>query len=764
MKEFLKKKTGLAANVDRIESRYGNVMVRGWALDRKTDEQTVLKVQDADGKEIPAYVERLVRSDVNETFQKPEDYASGFHILLDRAVLDTAAVWIVVRAEKNMDSGIAGMDVDGNLKRNPGETVLQEVSERDIREGVPENRRKNAQEELRLRIQVRASNWLERRIRLHKEKKEDLEPDYDLWIRNQMVHEKEARAQRKAAEHFAKKPLFSVVIPLYNTPKPFLKEIVDSVLQQTYANVELCLADGSSDPSVREFLKKHYAQDKRLRYRKLKENRGISENTNEALRMAKGDFIVFADHDDVLERSAFYEMAAAVNQEPEIDVIYTDEDKVNRSGTAYFGPHFKPDYNRELLCCNNYICHLFAVRRDLLKKVGLLNREYDGAQDYDFVLRCCEKAKRIHHIPKVLYHWRTHPMSTAGNPASKAYAFEAGRRALEAHYERVGIRAQVENTEMLGRYRTRFAIQGQPLVSILIPNKDHIKDLTACLSSIVEKTTYPLYEIVIIENNSEEQSTEEFYQALEEGKVSEYAELVKAGRLRVVRYPGSFNYSAIHNFAVPYTKGEYLLLLNNDTEVCSGGWIEEMIGLCQQKDIGAVGAKLYYPDGTIQHAGVVIGLCGVASHLFIGAAGDADGYAGRLKSVQDVSAVTAACMMTKRAVYEAVGGLTEELAVAYNDIDYCMKVRKIGYLVAFTPYAELTHFESKSRGLEDSKEKQERLGREAGIFCRCWKKELEQGDPYYSPSLSLTKTDCSLRKTWELAEKTRGQETHESKI
>lgn len=740
MKNFLKRNTGLAANVDRIESRYGNVMVRGWALDRKSDAATILKVQDAGGKEIPVYVERLVRSDVNELFGKPEDYAGGFHILIDRAVLDAATVWIVVRAEKN---------VDGNLKRNPGESISQEVSEKDIKGEIAGNGRKNSREELKIRVQIRASSWLERRIRLHKEKKEGLEPDYDLWIRSRMVHGKEAHAQQKAAENFADRPLFSVVIPLYNTPKPFLKEIVDSVLQQTYPDVELCLADGSSDPSVREFLKKHYAADKRLRYRKLKENRGISENTNEALRMAKGDFIVFADHDDVLERSAFFEMAKAVNQDPKIDVIYTDEDKVNRSGTAYFGPHFKPDYNRELLCCNNYICHLFALRRDLLKKVGLLNREYDGAQDYDFVLRCCEQAERIHHIPRVLYHWRTHPMSTAGNPASKAYAFEAGRRALEAHYKRVGIQAQVENTEMLGRYRTRFALLEQPLVSILIPNKDHIADLMTCLTSIVEKTTYASYEIVIIENNSEQQETEAFYRDLESGKIPEYADLVRSERLRIVRYPGSFNYSAIHNFALPYTKGEYLLLLNNDTEVRSGGWIEELLGLCQQKDIGAVGAKLYYPDGTIQHAGVVIGLCGVASHLFIGASGDADGYAGRLKSVQDVSAVTAACMMTKRTVYEAVGGLTEELAVAYNDIDYCMKVRRAGYLVAFTPYAELTHYESKSRGLEDSKEKKDRLSREAGIFCRRWEKELEQGDPYYSPDLSLTKTDCSLRKPGE---------------
>ena len=730
MKNFLKRNTEIACHIDRVESRYGNVMVRGWAICRKPGMETYLSVWDEKGNEIPVYTERLVRADVNATFEKLEDCKSGFHILIDRAVLDTPDVWLVVRSCKE------------NVPKTAGEG-----SEQALRSAQEKNVYRGAGKEQRIRIQVRASNWFTRKLRMKKEAKEELEPDYDLWIRTQMVTGKKARLQKKEAEQLQKKPLFSVVIPLYNTPKEFLKEIVDSVMNQTYSNVELCLADGSSDPSVREFLSRHYAKEKRLRYRKLKENRGISENTNEALRMAKGDFIVFADHDDVLAVDAFYEMAAAVNKDPKIDVIYTDEDKINRSGTAYFGPHFKPDYNRELLRCNNYICHLFAVRRDLIKKVGLLNSEYDGAQDYDFVLRCCEQAGRICHIPKVLYHWRTHPMSTAGNPASKSYAFEAGRRALEAHYKRVGLHAQVESTELLGRYRTRFALEGQPLVSVLIPNKDHIEDLTVCLDSILEKTTYSSYEILIIENNSEEPKTGEFYAKLEAGELPEYADAVRNGRIRIIRYPGSFNYSAIHNYAVPEARGEYLLLLNNDTKVQNGEWIEEMLGLCQQKDIGAVGAKLYYPDGTIQHAGVVTGLCGVASHLFIGAAGDADGYAGRLKSVQDVSAVTAACMMTKRSVYEQVGGLREELAVAYNDIDYCMKVRKAGYRIAFTPYAQLTHFESKSRGLEDSPEKQKRLKKEAEIFCRYWRKELEQGDPYYNPNLSLTRTDCSLRRS-----------------
>lgn len=693
MKAPWKKNRWLACNIDRIESRYGNIMIRGWAVDLESESNTRISVCDSEGTQIPVYTERLVRADVNETFGKASEYLSGMHILIDRAQLNTSSIFLIFQ---------------------------------------------NGVHTKRVKVKVSHARPL---LRTGK-RQENGEVDYDLWVREKMVSRKQQKRQK--AQQFAETPLFSVVIPLYNTPEKFLKEIVDSVLRQTYAKVELCLADGSSDARVEEFLKKRYGRDARLRYLKLEENRGISENTNAAIQMAQGDFIVFADHDDVLALDALYEMAAAVNQDPEIDVIYTDEDKINRSGTAYFGPHFKPDFNRELLCCNNYICHLFAVRKDLLQKIGSLNPEYDGAQDYDFVLRCCEQANKIHHIPKVLYHWRTHPDSTAGNPASKAYAFEAGRRAVKAHFDRIGIEAEAENTRMLGRYRPRISIEGSPLISILIPNKDHVEDLDRCLRSIIEKTTYPNYEILIIENNSIESQTETYYQKLEMGVLKAYADLVKQERIRILRYCGGFNYSAIHNFAVPYAKGEYLVLLNNDTEVQTGEWLEEMLMWCQQKEIGIVGAKLFYPDGTIQHAGVVVGLCGAASHLMIGAAGDADGYAGRLVSVQDVSAVTAACMMTKKSIYDQVDGLAEDLAVAYNDIDYCMKVRRAGYSVVFTPYAQLTHFESKTRGLEDSAEKQKRLKHESDLFCSRWKKELEAGDPYYNPNLSLTKTDCSL--------------------
>ena len=702
MKNFFQKKSELYYHIDRIESHLGNVMVRGWAMSGSVQPnagEVQISARDGEGNLLEVYVERLVRADVNAMFGTAETCESGFHILIDRAVLNTPDVWIC---------------------------FSNETSSR------------------RQRIRVNAGNALERKLRARKDAQAE-EPDYDLWIRAQEPCAKERRRQRACS--FTDRPKFSVVIPLYNTPREFLKEIMDSVLNQTYTNVELCLADGSTDDGVEQYIKRHYAKERRIRYCRLKKNRGISENTNAAIRLATGDFIVFSDHDDVLTLDAMYEMAKVINEVPQTDVIYTDEDKVNRKGTAYFAPHFKPDFSMELLCCNNYICHLFAVRRDILEQVGMLDSAYDGAQDYDFVLRCCEKASCIRHIPKVLYHWRTHPQSTAGNPASKQYAFEAGRRAVEAHYERVGIQASVESTEMLGRYRSRFVIQGEPLVSILIPNKDQAETLKRCLDSIQEKTTYHNYEILIIENNSEEAETEAYYQELEKTASSD-PKLQQGGspRLRILRYAGTFNYAAIHNFAVPYARGEYLVLLNNDTEIKSENWLEEMLGLCQKPETGAVGAKLYYPDGTIQHAGVVIGLCGVASHLFVGAGGDRDGYAGRLVSVQDYSAVTAACMMTKKALWEQVGGMEEALAVAYNDIDYCLKLRQAGYHIVFTPYAELTHYESKTRGLEDTEQKRQRLQREADLFAKRWSEQMEAGDPFYNPNLSLTRTDCALRR------------------
>lgn len=731
MIKFWKKKRTIEFHIDRTESSYGNIMLRGWAVNLEEGSELTVSVQDGDGELLPVYVERLVRTDVNEMFGRDSEYESGFHILIDRAVLNTSYVWLVFQNGKHEKrEKIRITERNGALKylqvsrlRRKQRSCITAISED---AGMPED--------INIRDKSKANPVSSKKKERRAEPEETV--DYDLWARAQEPEAAARRAQRRAC--FAYTPKFSVVIPLYNTPQVFLKEIIDSVLNQTYTNVELCLADGSTDDAVGAYIKRHYRKETRIRYRRLKENKGISENTNAAIRMSSGDFIVFADHDDVLACDALYEMAKVLNQSPDVDVIYTDEDKVNRSGTAYFGPHFKPDFNWELLRCNNYICHLFAVRREIVKKTGLLDSVYDGAQDYDFVLRCCEKAKHVYHIPKVLYHWRTHPASTAGNPESKEYAFEAGRKALEAHYRRMGVQASAEHTKMRGRYRTRYAVDGTPHVTILIPNKDHVEDLKRCLESVWEKTTYPEYDILIVENNSMEPETFIYYESIC-GKAS-------AGRkVSVIVWEGTFDYAGIHNYAVPQAEGEYVVLLNNDTEVINGSWIEELLGLCQRPEVGAVGAKLYYPDGTIQHAGVVLGLGGAAGHLYAGSPGDKEGYMGRLVSVQQVSAVTGACMMTKKSVYERVNGMGSEFAVAYNDVDYCLKLREAGYHVVFTPYAELYHYESKSRGYEDTEEKRFRLEKEAAVFCEKWKRLMEAGDPCYNRNLSLVKADCSLR-------------------
>ena len=557
--------------------------------------------------------------------------------------------------------------------------------------------------------------------------------DYEEWLKDHTAGKKELKRQRAAV--FSTTPLISIVIPLYNTPQEYLKEVVDSVIAQTYGNWQLCLADGSDGDEVGEFLRKKYKKEIRISYKKLKDNKGISENTNAAIRLAMGDYIMLCDHDDVLAPDALFHIVKAITGE-KADVIYTDEDKISMDGKHYFEPNFKPDFNLFRLRENNYICHIFAVKREILDQVGLFRSEYDGAQDFDLILRCCESAEKIVHIPRVLYHWRSHMNSTAANPESKLYAFEAGKRAIEAHYERMGIRANVELTERPGWYRSHVEIKGEPLISIIIPNKDHIDDLELCVSSVEEKSTWKNYEILVVENNSEDKKTFAYYEELKR----------RYENVRILVWKKEFNYSAINNFAVREARGEYLLFLNNDVEIITPSWIEEMLQICQQDGVGMTGAKLYYPDDTIQHAGVVLGLGGIAGHIMCKARREDIGYMGRMVCVQEISAVTAACMMVKTSVFKKAGGFDEELRVAFNDIDLCMQVRHMGQKIVFTPYAELYHYESKSRGLEDTPEKQLRFSKEIKCFRRKWERELLNGDPYYSPNLSLKEGDCSLRK------------------
>lgn len=558
------------------------------------------------------------------------------------------------------------------------------------------------------------------------------EGGYEAWLARHKVDKRTLRRQKHAA--FAQKPLISIVIPLYCTPLPYLKELLESVRRQSYENWQLCLADGSPDDKAKEFIEKHYGREKRIVYRKLEENGGISVNTNEAVALAAGEYLMLCDHDDTLEPDALYEIVKAIN-DTGADVLYTDEDKVSMDGRHYFDPNFKADFNLFRLRENNYICHIFVVKKSLTDETGLLRSEFDGAQDFDFILRCCEKAQKITHIPKVLYHWRCHMDSTAADPSSKAYAYEAGRKAVREHYQRLGIDAKVEMTERPGWYRSHVKVQGNPLISVIIPNKDHTDDLELCLFSMTRKSTYRNYEILIVENNSEKEETFEYYRKLPD----------RYPKARVLTWEKEFNYSAINNFAAKEAKGEYLLFLNNDVEILTPDWMEEMLQNCQQENVAAVGAKLYYPDDTIQHAGVVLGLGGIAGHIMCRASKEDPGYFGRMISVQEISAVTAACMMVKKSDFDAVGGLDETFQVAFNDIDLCMKFRAAGKKIIFTPYAELYHYESKSRGLEDTPEKQFRFDKEVKRFQEKWAQQLEMGDPYYSPNLSVTEGDCSLR-------------------
>lgn len=569
-------------------------------------------------------------------------------------------------------------------------------------------------------------------IRLH-ERFEPEEVPYGPWYEAYVPDESELEKQRK--HRFTYEPLISVAVPAFRTPETFLIQMMKSLLAQTYFNWELCIANGSPEDTVMKgILEEYMKKDSRIRVSELTENKGIAGNTNAALEMAEGEFVGLLDHDDLLAPNALYEVVKALEADRELDAVYTDEDKVTTELDEHFQPHLKPDFNLDLLRSNNYICHFFVVRRSVVKKAGGFRQEFDGAQDHDFIFRCVETARRVGHIPEILYHWRTHKASTADNPASKMYAFDAGKRAIEAHLQRTDTEGVVTHTPDLGFFRVKYPVQGNPLVSIIIPNKDEKETLKDCIESIRKKTEYENYEIIIVENNS---TTEEIFQY--------YKELSQDPRIRLLRWKKEFNYSAINNYGVSHARGEYLIFLNNDVKIITPGWIKEMLGVCQRPEVGAVGVKLIYPDNTIQHAGCVIGIGGIAGHMFVDMPANRTGYLHKASILQDMSAVTAACMMMKRTAFEEAGGFTEKLAVAFNDVDLCLKVRKNEKLIVYDPYVQLYHMESKTRGAEDSTEKVRRFQEEIE-YMRCqWIDILKKGDPYYNKNLSLTKWNYSLR-------------------
>lgn len=549
-----------------------------------------------------------------------------------------------------------------------------------------------------------------------------------------------ARRQQEENTKFSKDITISILVPLYNTPKDFLIEMIDSVRAQTYAGWELCLADGSDEEHayVGGICKDYISKDDRIRYTKLEKNEGISGNTNACYKMATGNYIGLFDHDDLLHPSALYEYMKAICDE-DADYIYCDEltfegKNVDNMVTL----HFKPDFAIDNLRANNYICHFSVFSRELLEGTELFRSKFNGSQDHDMILRLTANAKNIVHVPRILYYWRSHKASVASGIEAKPYAIEAAKGAVSDHLEKAGFKDfSVESTRAYATiFRVRYALTATPKISIIIPNKDHEDDLRRAVDSILNETTYENFEIIIVENNS-----------TTPGILSYYKELENEPKVKVVTYKGEFNYSAINNFGVSYATGEYILLLNNDTKVITPNFMEEMLMYAQREDVACVGAKLYYEDDTIQHAGVIIGMGAhrSAGHGHYRVSKENLGYMGRLCYAQNVSAVTGACLMVSKEIYDRLSGLDEGFAVALNDVDFCLRARELGYLNVFTPFAELYHFESKSRGLDEAPAKAERYQKECDAFRARYKSLLEKGDPYFNPNFSLDSSSFELK-------------------
>ena len=795
-------------------------MLQGWAFGSNPEEEVKLTVVDQAGNPVPGTTVSSVRRD---------EVVSAFFGVYVKAhgTLQRDLGFDVHTPYAQGETRILVLQADGQTKRVKfTDHILEEFN------SVAHRKREKLLalfhwETVEVAWEYFQKHGLRALFKKSVHKIQNIQDDYDYneWYKKVRITDEELAKQRESAADFAMQPTFSIVIPVYATPEKFLRRMLDSIREQTYPKFEVCLVDATPyakiqhDPTQgrtpQEVLAEYAAADSRFRYATLTENLGIAENTNAAIRMATGDFIVLADHDDELEPQALYECVRAINAHPDVQVLYSDEDKVDFEDIYYFEPHFKTDFNPDLLRSVNYICHLFVARRSLLDAIAetaadgqkIYERSaYDGAQDYDLILRATEKAQamessfnaldqtllrqgrftssNIIHIPMVLYHWRAHQASTAQHPEAKLYAFEAGARAVYDHCKRIGLPIQkVEQGITYGFYHPIYENQ-QPLISVVIPNKDHSADLDKAITSL-SAGNYKNLEFIIVENNSDQAETWNYYEALKKrfpeelpadfidpatsgalstsetstaesnsaaskpAQVSVYhgaaASVLPQPVVKVVKWDGPFNYSAINNYGVQFTHGQYLLFLNNDIEEIDPDSIDEMIGYVQREDVGICGARLLYPDEDIQHAGVIMGMGGIAGAAFVRTHDSDLSYMHRAKCIQDYSCVTAACLLTKRSLFDEVGGFTEKLAVAFNDVDYCMKVRALGKLVVYNPYAKFYHYESKSRGMEDTPEKLARFHSEILTFGTTWKDILRDGDPYYSPALTFRKANFALK-------------------
>ena len=856
----------LRFKVDIALAREGELMLQGWAFGSNPEEEVKFTVVDQAGNPVPGTTVSSVRRDevVNAFFG---DVVKAHGALRRDLGFDVHTPYA------QGETRILVLQADGQTKRVKfTDHILEEFN------SVAHRKREKLLalfhwETVEVAWEYFQKHGLRALFKKSVHKIQNIQDDYDYneWYKKVRITDEELAKQRESAADFAMQPTFSIVIPVYATPEKFLRRMLDSIREQTYPKFEVCLVDATPyakiqhDPAQgrtpQEVFAEYAAADSRFRYETLAENLGIAENTNAAIRMATGDFIVLADHDDELEPQALYECVRAINAHPDVQVLYSDEDKVDFEDIYYFEPHFKTDFNPDLLRSVNYICHLFVARRSLLDAIAetaadgqkIYERSaYDGAQDYDLILRATEKAQamerarlvscanasggnaatgpqrssvddqtaateadaelkksaqpviaaaldpldqallrqgrftssNIIHIPMVLYHWRAHQASTAQHPEAKLYAFEAGARAVYDHCKRIGLPIKkVEQGITYGFYHPIYENQ-QPLISVVIPNKDHSADLDQAITSLAAGN-YKNLEFIIVENNSDQPETWKYYEELKnrfpEELPADFIDSATCGATRtsetstaesnsaaskpaqisadhsasasvlpqpvvkVVKWDGPFNYSAINNYGVQFTHGQYLLFLNNDIEEIDPDSIDEMIGYVQREDVGICGARLLYPDEDIQHAGVIMGMGGIAGAAFVRTHDSDLSYMHRAKCIQDYSCVTAACLLTKRSLFDEVGGFTEKLAVAFNDVDYCMKVRALGKLVVYNPYAKFYHYESKSRGMEDTPEKLARFHSEILTFGTTWKDILRDGDPYYSPALTFRKANFALK-------------------
>jgi len=572
--------------------------------------------------------------------------------------------------------------------------------------------------------------WQRMKMRSGKEDRRAI----NKWIKENEPDKAQLKQQARTVETFEFQPKISIIMPVYNTPVDILQAAIDSVLAQTYPSWELCIANGSPDSEpIRMLLDGYKEKDKRIRCTHLEKNLGIANNNNQAVGLAGGDFVAFLDHDDLLAPFALFEVVSALNEYPETELFYSDEDKITADGSQRLQRFFKPAFSLQYLHSVNYLCHFLVVRKTAGDTVGWFRDGFEGAQDFDFILRLIENVKVVTHIPKILYHWRIWEQSTASGADSKTYADTSGKKALKEHFERTGFSVSIADGILPTNYKVQYRLEKEPFISIIIPNKDHAPVLKKCIDSILKKTSYPRFEIIIVENNSTSDEIEQYYK-----------QVSRDARVRVIDWDEPFHYSRINNWAASKAKGSVLLFLNNDMEVITPDWLAGLVQFTARPEVAAIGAKLYYPDDTIQHGGIVVGVGGIAGHSHKHLPRSESGYFARLVSTQNFSAITAACLMVRKEIFDEVGGFEESFPVAFGDVDLCLKFSHAGYLNVWTPYVELYHFESRTRGYEDTQEKMERAASEKYFFRKKWSTFLLNGDPFYNPNLSLIYQNFSI--------------------